>query len=163
MKIFRLITAIVVSLLLFSGCDFFRSLVGKPTSQEIAAAKAAAEAAAKAKQQRDSLERVQAELDKAAAEAAAKQSVNIKRYNVIAGSFKIHDNAVYMTSRLRKAGFNPVVITLRSGFEAVSAAQFDTYAGVEEAIESLYEHEFCPNDVWVYDASTNLHESVSVL
>ena len=35
MKVFRLVSALVVALMLVTGCDFFRSIMGKPTSKDL--------------------------------------------------------------------------------------------------------------------------------
>ena len=49
MKPIKIVTILLTASLLFSGCDFFRSILGKPTSKEIEAARIAQEAAAAAK------------------------------------------------------------------------------------------------------------------
>ena len=80
--------------MLFSGCDFFRSLVGKPTSEDLERMRQ--EAVEQERQRRqDSIDKARAlALAQAEAEAAKQdQLAGTGRYHVILGSFKVEESA----------------------------------------------------------------------
>ena len=60
MKAFRLISTLMVALMLVTGCDFFRSLVGKPTSKELEQMKCEAVEQARKQRQLDSINKAKA-------------------------------------------------------------------------------------------------------
>ena len=63
MKKCLMISALAVSVCLLGGCDFFRQLAGRPTSQDIAAKRERIEREAEAHQRRlDSLKAVQKQI-----------------------------------------------------------------------------------------------------
>lgn len=159
MKNFRFVPVLLLSLMLFTGCDFFRSLVGKPTSKELEKMKIEAEAQARKARQEDSLRRVQEELLKMEAEKSVSVSDLEKtgRYHVIMGSFKVEGNAEKMAARLEKDGYSPIVFMFENGFESVSVAGFDTLREALEASVNMYEKDYTPDDVWVYDVKKNIH------
>lgn len=146
----------MISMLLLSGCDFVRSILGKPTSKELEQIRLEAQAAAEAAK-RDSLARAEAALAQAQLELErAKQPQG--RYFVMAGSFKVHDNAVKFDEFLKNKGFNTTIFNFKNGFEAVAIFGTDNVHEAYNKMEATMEEAFCPYDIWVYDSETSLHE-----
>ena len=160
MKAFRLVSTLLVALMLVTGCDFFRSLVGKPTSKDLERMKQEALEQSRKQRELDSINRAKAlELEKAKA-AAEKENLldeSAGRYHVILGSFKVEGNAGKMYALLEKNGYTPRVIKFNNGFEVVSVAAYDNYREALKAMNDVMEYEFCPEDVWIYDINQNLH------
>ena len=157
MRIFKLIVTLMAAALLLTGCDFFRSLAGKPTSKDLERMRQEALEQERLQRERDSLDRVRAlELEQARA-AAENPLDNTERYHVILGSFKVEGNAEKMYAALEKNGYKPLVLEFNNGFEAVSVAAYDDYREALRAMEDIKEYPFCPEDVWIYDANQNMH------
>lgn len=155
-KIFVLTVLILFSL---SGCDWIRRQLGKPTSEELAAMQAEVERA-KAQHVADSL-REAAAMDSISMAGQAQLSYAEKlthKYYVILGSFKKDFNAENMVANLKKAGYIPVRISLKNGFDMVAAAGCDSYGEACNEISKIEENDLCPYDVWVYSVEQNLHE-----
>ncbi len=160
MKAFRLVSTLLVAMMLVTGCDFFRSLVGKPTSKDLERMKQEAVEQARKQRELDSVNRVKAlelEKAKAAAEQESKLDESAGRYHVILGSFKVEGNADKMYALLEKNGYTPRVIKFNNGFEVVSVAAYNNYHDALKAMNDVMEYEFCPEDVWIYDIRQNMH------
>ena len=128
MKAFRLISTLMVALMLVTGCDFFRSLVGKPTSKELEQMKREAVEQARKQRQLDSINKAKAlalEQAKAAEENKNLLDESAGRYHVILGSFKVEGNAEKMYALLEKNGYTPRVILFNNGFEVVYVAAYN--------------------------------------
>lgn len=144
MKKMTLVIASVLLLTLVSGCDFFRSLAGRPTSRDIESKRARLELAASREAARlDSLER--ARLDSVARERQAvadslhavdtlthigklhkaSSYVNIpqsrlrSRYAVVVGVFSSEANAARLSERYKAQGFESYVLKYHSTLCAV--------------------------------------------
>ncbi len=165
-KFVKFLPALLIAALLFTGCDFFRSLVGKPTSKDIERMKQ--EALAKARKQRelDSINNAKAlELERARIEA---ENANLLdetagRYHVIIGSFKVEGNAVQFLERLEKDGYTPRKFRFNNGFDLVSVGVYNNYREALKAMNDVLEYEKCPEDVWVYDINQNLHVKRTII
>ena len=160
MKTFRLIATLVVAAMLLTGCDFFRSLVGKPTSKELEKIKQEAVEQARKQRALDSINEAKAlqlEQEKAAAEKAGMLDESAGRYHVILGSFKVDGNAEKMYALLEKNGYTPKVIKFNNGFDVVSVAAYNNYRDALKAMEDIMEYPFCPEDVWIYDINQKMH------
>ncbi len=160
MKAFKLVPVLLLAAVLFTGCDFFRSILGKPTSKDIERMRIEAEAQARKQRQLDSINKANAlNLEKAISEADSQfLQDDAHRYNVIIGSFKVEDNASKMYALLQKNGYKPVRIKFKNGYDVVSVASFDNYQKALAEMDRLLEFEYCPDDVWVYDLHQHLHE-----
>lgn len=157
MRIVKLIMTLMAAAVLLTGCDFFRSLVGKPTSEDIERMRLEAQEQARMKREQDSLNKLRA-LELEQARAAAENSLeNAGRYHVILGSFKVEGNAEKMYAMLEKNGYKPRVIEFNNGFEAVSVAAYNDYREAIKAMQDVMEYQFCPEDVWIYDVNQNMH------
>ena len=159
MKAFRLVSTLLVALMLVTGCDFCRSLVGMPTSEDLEKMKQEAVEQARKQRELDSVNRVRA-LEQEKARAAAQENLldeSAGRYHVILGSFKVEGNAEKMYALLEKNGYKPRVIKFNNGFEVVSVAAYDNYRDALRAMNDIMEYQFCPEDVWIYDIRQNMH------
>ncbi len=168
----RIILVLFAAALLCSGCDFLRSIAGRPTSEDIAKKRALIEAveAQRAQHRADSLKAVAAarkrEKDSLAAlQSLAQLSVKVipssslggvktpenvaKGYSVIVGSFKSLPNAERMAEKARSYGFPPVVLHLGSGMCAVSICPCGTISEIALAFEKIKDEKFCPKDAWI--------------
>lgn len=175
MRKIALIAVIAASTLLLSGCDFFRSLAGRPTSADIEVKRQALEmAAAEAESARkdsaaaamlvqktveDSLAVMSkiegtTKLSRATRRFDAATSAMIDhRYYVVVGAFGDPDNAVKCAARLEKAGFNAVRMKYLGGFTAVAVNPTDRIVEAYETLSRVTELDFVPKDSWILDAS----------
>ena len=159
---------ILTAAVLFSGCDAFRFLAGRPTSADIEAKRADIEAAEAAalKSKEDSLERVRKmDADSVAALDSLRRSkitvVNsssmgglIKgalehNFYIVIGSFKDRSNAEYMRRKAQDAGCTAELVDFRNGYVAVAVLPSDSIVSAYENLKKVKGESFCPADAWV--------------
>lgn len=155
---------------LVTGCDFLRSIIGRPTSDQIEAKRALVEKAEGARQAViDSLKSVQ---QKGVADSLAvldslaklnstilegrQVSEDVKstlgnRYFIIIGSFYTKENADRLCAAARNKGYNATLINYKNGFTAVGLNPSDKLVDVYESLVNIKQEEFCPADVWILD------------
>lgn len=169
MKKVLVIGTLAVLMLLASGCDAFRKMAGRPTSEDIQVKRELIEAAQIAEQARqDSIQAVQKHIadSLAANQAMLDSGVPIKptnmvspsvrtamahRYYIIVGAFGNSDNAKRLQKRAEEAGFDSELIPYRNGMTAVGLCPSDDLASLYEPYTRIREQEFCPKAVWVID------------
>ena len=159
-----------------TGCDFFRRLAGRPTSdvieekrQEMVAdmeAKAARKKAVEdslalvAKNAADSVEACQyikqnnvRVYSSSALGGVVKDGLDSEssgRYRVIVGSFKDNGNAHKKLREVQAAGeFAPHFIRMRNGMIAVAACPVDQIQNVLAGFKELQSAGVCPKDGWI--------------
>ena len=161
MKPLRFISVLMMATMLFTGCDFFRSLVGKPTSKDLERMRQEEMARAEAQRKQDSIANAEAMLQKELAEKEARKNIldeSEGRYHIIFGSFKEDGNAEKMKARLEQHGYSPKILLFENGFEVVSVKAYDDYGKAYHDMMQVYlEMEICPDDIWIYDINQNLH------
>lgn len=168
---FRIILVLLAAGMLCSGCDFFRSLAGRPTSEDIAAKRAQIEevAAKRAQAMADSLQNVKA-AQKAqrdsisAAQRLSELSVNVisrsslggvlepsegKGYCIVVGSFKERANAERMAQKVQGYGFSPLILHFRNGMYAVGVCSCGKISEIAAEFEKVKNEKFCPKDAWI--------------
>ena len=155
----RIFIFAVAAMLALQSCDWVKRQLGMPTSADLEQKRV--ELLLKAEQQRiaDSLNALR--LDSIAKAESAKMPYLQKldnRFYLILGSFKKDFNADIMYNNLKKQGFAPVRISLKNGFDMVSAYATDSYGEALARMEKIIDNDLCPYDVWIYDATQNLHE-----
>ncbi|MDD2294113.1 MAG: SPOR domain-containing protein [Bacteroidales bacterium] len=172
MKLFRILTILLLSVMMLSGCDFFRSLLGKPTSEDIALLRAEKER--EIAQERDSLAKIQAaQVDSAAVQPQAPQKPEVQapqkpgtitvthsnphRYYVVVGAFQDQNNAAKYSERLKKDNMEVTNFKFKNGYNVVAVGGFETIAEANSLMNKVAERDDCP-DPWVYDANTARHE-----
>lgn len=168
MRKIRIIFLLCLTLPLLSGCDFFRKLAGRPTSEQIEQKRAMIEMELQAHQGRlDSLDAVQQQLsdslalldsirlsDDALVEVRqiAEQSRNTLeyRYYVIVGAFGNRENAVRFAGEIGEKGYSAELISYVNGFTAVGICPSDRLAEVYASLREVRDGGICP-DAWILD------------
>lgn len=150
MKHFRIIAVLALSVSLLTGCDFFRSILGKPTSSDIERIRL--EQAERQKAVKDSLAAVRAAADSA---ARAASYVRLNRYYVILGAFYNQSNADRFTRTLKSLNYEVQVFDFRNGFHAVGVEGTDDLRVAYEKAYNLLGNDLLEGDFpWVYDTQT---------
>ena len=166
---------VALSVFVFTGCDFFRTLAGRPTSTDIEkiqvktllAEKEALLSEKVALEIRlDSLSRAYTTLtDSLNALDSISQyggsvlnpttlgglfSTKLKaRYYVIIGAFKYRTNAELLLKKAQECGYKPALISFRNGKMAVGVCPADNIKDAFIALKKVKKEPFCPADVWV--------------
>ena len=157
-----------MSLFMVTGCDFFRTLAGRPTSEEIEQMKVEILRAEQAVLQArlDSIRREQQIVqDSIAALDSIKQCGGTilnpaklgglfatkleARYYVIVGAFKYRSNAEALLKKAQKSGYKPALISFRNGRMAVGLCPSNNIKEAFEGLKRVKQESFCPSDVWV--------------
>ena len=159
--IFILLSA--VSLL--GGCDFLRSLAGRPTSEDIEAKRAAIAAndvvnAAR----RDSLDAVlKMEADSVKAASELPSLVEMRpvsktgcrgtldhRYYMVIGAFSNSENAKRLALKYNNAGYESALLPYRSDYTVVAICPCDRIASLYDSFMKIQaDSANCPSDMWV--------------
>lgn len=155
-----------------SGCDFFRRVAGRPTSEEIEAKAEALEsrrqanARAKEKARLDSIAAVRKhEADSVMAmDTLSRNGYKIMntskfgglavsdlpgKYYIIVGSFTKMDNALRCSQKYSERGYDAQVIALRNGYNVVGVCQTDDVVELLSSLKALRRQSFCPPQVWI--------------
>lgn len=154
---------VAAALSVLSGCDFLRSVAGRPTSKEIEAKKAALLSALEAESSRDSVDVDSLEAMKTIEEEHIKIASpshsgalvpenNGGNYFVMIGTFSRKSNAEALAQTCRNAGYSPVLIPYSNGYTAVAANSYGTVQEALFALEELKKCKFCPADAWILSA-----------
>lgn len=173
MKPIRIFTLILAALVLFSGCDRIRSMMGKPTSSDLERLRVEKEAQEKAL--RDSIARAEEALavdsvaaatpeKPVAAKPVAKPAVtsastgNLLRYSVVVGSYVEEYNVRAMTRRMEKLGETVTVIPFKSGFTGVAVFTSNDFAEARAKRKQMLGSGSVPSDTWIYDTAWGRHK-----
>ena len=149
------------------SCDMFRSLAGRPTSDQIEQKKVLIALREKAEQARlDSLQKAEKHLaDSLAAidsirgcgmlvripaDARGLSSVGLeKKYYVILGTFSERTNADAFSRRFPSEA-QPAIFRLRNGFSVVTACQSDDPQEFFSRLSQLRSQKLISSDAWIY-------------
>lgn len=157
-----------VAALTLTGCDLFRTLAGRPTSEEIENKRLEIIMAQKAVEQArlDSLRMEQKiVLDSIAALDSIKQQGGTilnpsklgglfatkleARYYIIVGSFRQRTNAEILLNKVSEVGYAPALICFRNGMMAVGLCPVNTLPDALVSLKTVKAEPFCPKDVWI--------------
>lgn len=168
------VLSLLIPLLCFQSCDFFRRIAGCPTSDYIEAKATRLEArktllaqqqASKDTLVRDSLKTVEPVSTKIAAPAGV--PYRVKKSNlldsasrkavgadfcIMVGSFGKYDNAARLISTVKNAGYPAVLIPLTNGLTAVGVSPTNSFDQASSTMAKLLNESFCPKDAWILDA-----------
>ena len=161
------ILILLATMMMLSGCDFFRKVAGRPTSDEIKVKKelVARAEALKAEQAREQAQEVAAK-DSLAALVTLKEKgcmmydlASLKglasgdlqhRYYVVVGSFKQGSNVdKFMKKISKEPDMEPVKIYFRTGMVAVGVCPRNKVSQIATVIDEVRAKSFCPKDAWV--------------
>ncbi len=168
MKDKSIIAILLASSLLFSGCDMFRRMAGRPTAEELDRMRIEMMARKEAEHQAriDSLRQVERRLSDSLAILDSLRQMHgtilnpsemgglfttrlNARYYVVVGSFRSRGNAESLFRTVSEDGFSPVLINFRNGFNAVAIAPADNLRDVLDSMRDIRSRDFCPEDVWI--------------
>lgn len=162
------IILIVASLFVLTGCDFFRSLAGRPTSKDLEQMRIEImkkeEAAHQARL--DSIRREHQIVKDSLAmlDSITQQGGTIlnpatlgglfttkleARYYIIIGSFRSRNNAEQLLRTASEKGYKPALISFRNGLVAVGLCPVNNLKEALPALKTVRKEKFCPADVWI--------------
>ena len=70
-------------------------------------------------------------------------------YYIVVGAFKDRANAESLLTVVREAGYSPVLINFRNGFNAIGIAPANDLLHVFQSLKQVKKEGFCPDDVWI--------------
>jgi cell division septation protein DedD len=175
-KLIQTVLILIPVALAATGCDFFRKLAGRPTSDQIAAMAEAIrleESAriadslrkALAEPQEDSAAIAPATATQAASTPTASSPVtaattpaaaapapagDLKRFYVVMASFGNSANANKYASILEAKGY-PATILKRGSYQVVAVCGTDDEAAIKQSFDEIRRQDFCPQGVWIID------------
>lgn len=159
--------AMVLAALSATGCDFFRKVAGRPTSEDIAAKREYIERQEEIHRARlDSLAKVEKQAaDSVAALDRLRQEGTLlmnssrlgglasaslpRRYYTIIGAFSNSDNAGRLAAKAVAAGLETVRIPCQNGYTAVGVSPVGKIVDVCANLPAIMALDFCPKDVWI--------------
>lgn len=162
-----IISSLLISSALLTGCDFVRSALGRPTSADIEAKRQvileenrmAAEEKAKAeaaeKYSRDSLAALDSfagrgtQMKLRSALPATIVSAPELRYCIIAGAFGTPSNAEKLQSDLEEKGIKAGILVYKSGIRAVGVTPTDDIVELYNSYDRLVGENIIPADAWI--------------
>ena len=159
---------LMVALPLLTGCDFFRKLAGRPTSEDIEdkriAIMRAEEAAHQARQDSIMMEQQKVIDSIAVMDSIKQQKSNIiktdslgglleteldARYYIIVGSFRSKANAESLLAIATANGYTPILISFKNGLIAVGVGSSDNIKDAFASLNKVSAEKFCPADAWI--------------
>lgn len=168
-----LVLLMMLTVMSVTGCDFFRTLAGRPTSEEVENKRIVLlREEERALQTRlDSLKRE----EKLMADSLAMvDSVSIldsiklirgtihkssslspylteltHRHYIVVGTFSRADFARNMATRVSDRGYEPVVIEFKNGKRAIAVCPVNNIQDAYRSLRQVKEEPFCPPDVWI--------------
>lgn len=166
------VSLLSVAVCTLGGCDMFRSIAGRPTSEELEACRVELQAREAAEHARLAAQEQAAKhlRDSIAADEAALESlkglggllrepsklgglaasvVPDKRYYAVAGSFRDEANANRYLERILEAGYEAELIRFKSGLTSVGTCPSCSPAAFLEQLGRIKGEEFFPKDFWI--------------
>ena len=158
---------------LLTGCDFIRTLAGRPTAAQVEQIKLEQMAAEEARHQAilDSMKRAEKEMAEALAarEAFLLDSLTQGRgtvlnpskmgglfttkleskYYIVVGAFRNRSYAERKLKACNAAGYTATIISFRNGLLAVGVCPSDSLDETLKKLKSLRGTDVCPQDGWI--------------
>ena len=156
MERFRYIIVALCIMFVLQGCDMFRGMLGMPTSEDIELMKEELQAKQQEILQQQRAAFVEDSLRKVQEQADVKPEIG--GYHVIVGSFKDYRNADALEALVKKNGYPAKQVLLKNGFKMVVVGGYSRYGEASREMGIIGEMDFCPYDMWIYEASQGLHE-----
>lgn len=167
------IIALAFCAILASGCDFVRTIAGRPTAEKLEAIRqeqirqeeerhqARLDSMKKAQQQMaDSLAALEAFLldSLSHSKGVLKSPANLgglgtseldSKYYIVVGAFRDIANARRKQSACYDAGYPAQIVNFRNGLNAVAVCPSGTLAEVMDKLKTLKKNSVCPSDAWL--------------
>jgi cell division septation protein DedD len=145
MKLRTVITVLPGVLLLVQGCDFFRSLAGRPTSAELAALQCPAPADTARAGVTDSAAVIPGEMPEEMIYRSTEES-----YLVVAGCFREPRHADRLAAECRRQGYETCIVDWH-GLKAVGLCPTGDRAEAQRNLRRLVSRGVCPGGSWVME------------
>ena len=173
MKKTLILIIVTAAAMLLSGCDFVRTLAGRPTSAQLETIRQEKIAAEEARHQAklDSMERVK----KAMADSLAALETHLldslsqakgtvlnpsklgglfttkleAKYYIVVGAFRNRSYAERKLKGCNAAGYTATIISFRNGLLAVGVCPSDSLNETLKTLKKLRGTEVCPQDGWI--------------
>jgi cell division protein FtsN len=167
------IILLAVCALFLQGCDFVRTVAGRPTSAQLEDIRKDRMAAEEARHQArlDSM----AKAEKAMAEAMAAREAQLldsltqakgtvlnpsklgglfttkleSKYYIVVGAFRARANAERKLTQCNSAGYTATIISFRNGLLAVAICPSNNLEETLKTLKQLRGTEVCPQDGWI--------------
>ena len=150
-KLIQTVLILIPVALAATGCDFFRKLAGRPTSDQIAAmAEAIRLASSPVTATTTPSAAAPAAAASAPATAAPAPAGDLKRFYVVMASFGNSANANKYASILEAKGY-PATILKRGSYQVVAVCGTDDEAAIKQSFDEIRRQDFCPQGVWIID------------
>lgn len=143
---------------IFTGCDWLRSTLGMPTSEELQRYRQSFPVVADTTSKpvvkdtavvvNDTLTHDKPLVNTTVAPAPSAEA----RFYVIAGSFSDAANADKMALYLKESGYTPIRLTFRNGYNVVASSAHKEVSEAYASLRKLLELDFSPEDIWIYDS-----------
>ena len=157
----KLLLIVLSTSLLLGSCNFIGNTFNKKKKQRELAEKARLDSIAWAKA--DSIQKAeelqlqleQARLDSLQKAEEAELAKAKQKYYVIAGSFKIPNNATKYAKTMSCKGYDSEIIEGKNGFKYVSVGSFKTFASAANLVKQIRDNdEFV---VWIHYPTKNIN------
>ena len=172
MKPHVLFSILTLAVLLTSGCDFIRTLAGRPTTQDLETKRLTIQRQEEARLQArlDSMEKAQQRMadSLAALEAHLLDSLSQARgtilnpsklgglyttkletrYCIIVGAFRTRAYAERKLKKCEEAGYTATIVSFRNGLLAIAVCPSDDLNVTLRKLRELRGKGICPNDGW---------------
>lgn len=163
----------LAAVLLVTGCDFVRTVAGRPTSAQLDEIRKERMAAEEARHQArlDSMARA----EKAMAETLAAREAQLldsltqakgtvlnpsklgglyttkleSKYYIVVGAFRTRSYAERKLTQCNQAGYTATIISFRNGLMAVAICPSDNLEETLKTLKKLRGTEVCPQDGWI--------------
>lgn len=158
----------VAAMFTLTGCDFFRKMAGRPTSEELETMRVEKLRIEEARLQASLVE---LQKEKQAVEDSIEAMKLIRqqqgtllnpatlgglfttkleaKYCVVIGAFRQRSNAERLLHAASEKGYSPSLISFRNGLIAVGLCPVDTPQQAWQAMKKVKGEAFCPDDVWI--------------
>lgn len=151
---------LLLSASLFTGCDFIRASLGKPTSADLALLRQAEQERARAAEPAPVPDTATApapapESTPEPAPAPAPETARVRQYYAVAGAFKEESGVKLFSEKLEGKGFRVCLLDLKSGMTAVCLEGRDSIGEVRQDVAALKAAGF---DAWIYNSNQKLHK-----
>ncbi len=151
---------LLLSASLFTGCDFIRASLGKPTSADLALLRQAEQERARAAEPAPVPDTATApapapESSPEPAPAPAPETARVRQYYAVAGAFKEESGVKLFSEKLEGKGFRVCLLDLKSGMTAVCLEGRDSIGEVRKDVAALKAAGF---DAWIYNSNQKLHK-----
>ena len=166
---------VALSMFVLTGCDFFRTLAGRPTSKDIERIQVESLLAEKSdllaanmllEKKCDSLQKAFSNVTDSlnALDSISQYGGTVlnpttlgglfstkleARYYVVVGAFRSRENAEKMHKRVEVKGYKPALISFRNGLNAVGVCPTNNIQDAHRALREVKKEKFCPSGAWI--------------